>query len=59
MTAHTWKTGAKMNLFYLWLEGGGVDSGVLVLHFGMISGIEKDVDLLYEKLISVLCKDPL
>lgn len=46
MTDTTWKRGAKMDLSYLWLEGGGVDSVMLVLNSSIITGIDRDADLL-------------
>lgn len=48
MTGPTWKRGAKMDLSYLWLEGGGVDSVMLVLN-SSITVTEHDADLLHEK----------
>lgn len=38
-----------MDLSYLWLEGGGVDSIMLVLNSCIITGTEQDARLLYEK----------
>lgn len=49
MTDPTWQRSAKMNLSYLWLEGGCVDSTMMVWNSSITTGTVRDADLLYEQ----------
>lgn len=49
MTDPTWQRSAKMNLSYLWLEGGCADSTMPVWNSNISKGTEREADLLYKQ----------
>lgn len=51
MTHLTWRGSAKMSLSYLWLEDWGVDSTMQVWNTSITADTDRDVDLLYSRLV--------